>query len=313
MSPRVATSATQIEIEGRCITIDRPGKMLWPRDRLSVMHLAHYYVAVSPWLLPHLKRRPVVYETYPGTIDGPNTFEQDPPADAPRWVKRTRIAGRERTVTYVLCDDAATLVYLVSLHAVTLHIWESTTAAIEKPDFLLFDLDPVGAASVARIARVALEVKRRLELLGLKPLAKTSGARGVHVIAPILPDYDFAAIRAFERAFCKAVAAELPRDATVEREIPKRPDGTVYLDWGQLGRGMTVAAPLTVRPCEGAPVSMPLDWDEVEAFARSRSRRNPLETFARYSMKNTLDRLQTTGDPWAEGWQAHRLAVSSHS
>ena len=118
--------------------------MLWPRDRLSVMDLTQYYVAVSPWLLPYLKRRPIVYETYPGTIDGPNTFEQDPPADAPRWVKRTRISGRERLVTYVLCENAATLVYLVSLHAVTLHVWESTTAAIEKPDFLLFDLDPVG-------------------------------------------------------------------------------------------------------------------------------------------------------------------------
>lgn len=309
----MAITATQIEIEGRCITIDRPGKMLWPRDRLSVMDLAQYYVAVSPWLLPHIKRRPIVYETYSGTIDGPSTFEQDPPENAPRWVKRTCIAGRERTVTYVLCENAAALVYLVSLHAVTLHIWESTTAAIEKPDFLLFDLDPVGTARASRIARVALELKARLESLGLKPLAKTSGARGMHVVAPILPDYEFRAVRAFERAFCKAVADGLARETTLERQISKRPDGTVYLDWGQMGRGMTVAAPLTVRPCDGAPVAMPLDWDEVEAFARSRSRRRPNEIFARYSMKNAVERLQSTGDPWAQAWQARRLAVSPHS
>jgi len=287
--------------------------MLWPRDRLSVMDLAQYYVAVWPWLQPYLKRRPFVYETYPGTVDGPNTFEQDPPADAPRWVKRTRIAGRERVVTYVLCENAATLVYLVSVHAVTLHIWESTTAAIEKPDFLLFDLDPVGNAKMSRIARVALELRDRLQAIGLKPLAKTSGARGMHVVAPILPHYDFAAIRSFERAFCKAVAGDLPHEATVEREIPKRPEGTVYLDWGQMGRGMTVAAPLTVRPCEGAPVAMPLNWDEVEEFARSRSRRNPMETFARYSMKNVPGQLQRSGDPWAQAWQRRRLAVSEHS
>src|SRR5689334_15587715 len=118
-----------VEVEGRRIEIGRPEKWVWFDSRYTILDLAKYYVAVSPWLMPYLEDRPIVYEIYPGTINGPNSFEQDPPASAPRWIKRTRIRGHERTVTYVVVDSPATLVYLVSLFMVTVHVWESTTRA----------------------------------------------------------------------------------------------------------------------------------------------------------------------------------------
>lgn len=280
---------------------------------MTVADLARYYVAVFPWMEPYLHARPVVYERYPGTIDGPNTFEQDPPPQTPRWVKRAQIRGRERLVTYVLCANAATMVYLVSLHAVTLHVWESTTQAIECPDFLLFDLDPPDDVSVARLARVALRVAERLQAHGLVPLVKTSGARGLHVIAPIVPEHSYAKVRAFERSFAAAVAREFPDEITDVREPAKRPKGTVYVDWGQMGRGMTIAAPYTARPCPGAPVSMPLEWSEVRALAKSRSKRPPIAMFARFSIRNVPAMLQSEGDRWAKAWQPQRFDVSVDS
>jgi bifunctional non-homologous end joining protein LigD len=281
--------------------------------RLTVADLARYYVAVFPWIERYLHARPVVYERYPGTIDGPNTFEQDPPPEAPRWVKRVQIRGRERVVTYVLCENAATIVYLVSLHAVTLHVWESTTHAIECPDFLLFDLDPPEGVSVARLARVALRVAERLEALGLVPLVKTSGARGLHVVAPVRPEHTYEQVRGFERSFVGALARDFPDEITGVREPAKRPNGTVYVDWGQMGRGMTIAAPYTARPCPGAPVSMPLEWSEVRAFAKSRSKRPAMEVFARFSLRNVPAMLQTEGDRWAEAWHPQRFDVSVDS
>lgn len=298
-----------VEVEGRRIEIERPDKWVWFDSRYTILDLVKYYVAVSPWLLPYLEDRPIVYEIYPGTINGPNSFEQDPPASAPRWIRRTRIRGHERTVTYVLVDSAATLAYLVSLFMVTLHVWESTTRAIERPDFLLLDLDPVGDCTLARLVRVALDARELLHEIGIEqPLIKTSGARGLHVVVPIEPEHDYKAVRAFTEEVARALASRHPDRITAERDIHRRPEGTVYVDWGQMGRGMTIVPPYTARACPGAPVSMPLAWDAVERYARSRSKRPPIEEFRRFNIRTSLDILKTQGDPW----QARRSVSLAH-
>lgn len=288
-----------IEIDGRCIEIERPEKWVWYDAGFTIMDLAKYYVAVSPWLLPYLDRRPVVYEIYPGTINGPNSFEQDPPASAPRWLKRTKIRGHERLVTYAIVDSPATLVYLVSLFMVTLHVWESTTLEIECPDFLLLDLDPVGDCTLGRLARAALDARELLQEIGIHAaLVKTSGARGLHVMVPLVPENDFKVVRALTQEIARELAARHPDRITAEREIPKRPQGTVYVDWGQMGRGMTIVPPFSARACDGAPVSMPISWDDVERYARSRSKRPPLEEFRRYNIATAVEMLRKSGDPW---------------
>lgn len=290
-----------VEVEGRRIEIERPEKWVWFDSRYALLDLAKYYVAVSPWLLPYLEDRPIVYEIYPGTINGPNSFEQDPPANAPRWIKRTRIRGHERTVTYVVVDSPATLVYLVSLFMVTVHVWESTTRAIECPDFLLLDLDPVGDCALARLARVALDVRALLKEIGIDgPLVKTSGARGLHVVVPIEPEHDYKSVRAFTEEVARALASRHPDRITAERDVRKRPEGFIYIDWRQMGRGMTIVPPYTSRACPGAPVSMPLEWDAVERYARSRSKRRALDEFKRFNIRTVLDILKAQGDPWQE-------------
>jgi bifunctional non-homologous end joining protein LigD len=290
-----------VELEGHRIEIARPEKWVWYEERYTILDLVRYYVAVAPWLLPHLQRRPIVYEIYPGTVKGPNSFEQDPPSGAPAWVKRVKIPGRERVVTYVIVDCAAALVYLVSLFMVTLHVWESTTKAIEKPDFLLLDLDPSDECTVADVGRAALRVRDLLNEIGFRhPLVKTSGARGLHVVAPLEPQHDYATVRAFTQRIAQELAHRYPDEITSERDPRKRAARTVHVDWGQLGRGMTIVAPYSPRACPGAPVSMPVHWDEIERYARSRSKRPPLETFGKYTIGNAVARLKACGDVWAD-------------
>jgi bifunctional non-homologous end joining protein LigD len=297
-----------VEIEGRRIEFARPEKWVWFGQKKTILDLATYYAAVSPWLLPHLERRPIVYEIYPGTIEGPNSFEQDPPGKTPRWVKRAKIQGHEREVTYVIADSAATLVYLVSLFMVTVHVWESTTRAIEKPDFLLFDLDPVGECSLSRLGHAALNARELLQELGFDDvLVKTSGARGLHLWIPIVPEHPFKAVRALTTQIAQQLARRYPQTITAEPDVPKRPQGTVYVDARQIGRGMTIAAPYSARACEGAPVSMPVSWDEIEHYARSRSKREPVEAFRRYHIGNAVDILKERGDLWAHP-RAQRLS-----
>lgn len=289
-----------VELEGHRIEFDRPEKWVWYDAGYTIMDLAKYYVAVSPWLLPYLESRPIVYEAYPGTINGPNTFEQDPPPGTPRWVRTTRVRGHERVVTYVIADTAAALVYLVSLFMVTVHVWQSTTRQIERPDFLLIDLDPSDGCTLAQLARAALRVRSMLNDCGAaSPLVKSSGARGLHVILFCEPQYEYKDVRALSHGLAQQLVRRYPEQFTIEREPRRRPPGSVYVDWGQVGRGMSIVPPFAPRACEGAPVSMPLRWSEIERCARSRSKRPPIEYFKRYSIGSAVDLLRRGGDPWA--------------
>lgn len=295
----------RVELEGRCIELPRPEKWVWYDQRYTMLDLMRYYVAVSPWLLPHLERRPVVYEAYPGTIHGPSTFEQDPPPHTPRWVKRVRVAGHERVVTYVIVDSAATLAYLVSLFMVTLHVWESTTAAIECPDFLLFDLDPAQGLALSATARAAVRVRTLLAELGIHgALVKSSGARGLHLNVPIFPENDFKTVREFTLQFARTLAARHPTEITAERDPRRRPPGAVYLDWGQMGRGMTIVPPYAPRACDGAPVSMPLPWEDIERWARARTDVDAADVFRRFTIATVVDALKAHGDLWASAQRA---------
>jgi bifunctional non-homologous end joining protein LigD len=224
-----------VELEERCIEIERPEKWVWYGEGYTIADLATYYVAVSPWLLPYLEDRPIVYETYPGTINGPNSFEQDPPPGTPRWVKRTRVRGHERIVTYVLADSAATLVYLVSLFMVTVHVWQSTTRRIECPDFLLIDLDPSQTCTLARLSRAAVRVRDFLDDCGVPgALVKSSGARGLHVVVFSEPRYDYKTVRSLAQSLARELSRRYPGQFTDERDrasVPKAACTSIGARW----------------------------------------------------------------------------------
>ncbi|MBV8727365.1 MAG: non-homologous end-joining DNA ligase [Candidatus Eremiobacteraeota bacterium] len=296
----------------RELTLSNLDKVLWPKDRYTKGDLIRYYDSVAPWLLPHLKDRPLTLQRYPDGIDGPSFFEKQAPKFTPQWVETVRISAPYKSkssstkIEYIVCNDEPTLVFCANLASIVLHVWYSRVESVDSPDYALFDLDPF-ECTVKTLATVALELRNTLKQIGLEPLVKTSGGSGIHVVVPLKPVYTYDAIKQFGEIVARRVGDARPKETTFERVIARRPKGTVYLDYVQVGRGKTVVPPFSVRARERAPVSMPLDWSEVEGLARKRNP-NPADEFARWTMKNAVSRLKREGDLWAgKRWREARL------
>lgn len=302
---------TTVRIDGRTLTLTNLDKVLFPRDGYTKGDLIAYYRAVAPVILPYLRDNPLTMERYPDGIDASGAFwEKQLPRFAPDWVRRVTIpatTGSPRKVTFLICDDEATLVWVANLAAITLHIWYSHAPTLDTPDVILLDLDPGERCPLARLAKVALTFRDELESLGIRPYVKTTGGMGLHVLIPLEPHYDYDVAKGFAELLARRIHTVLPEDTTLERTIARRPPDRVYLDWVQVGRGKTYVAPFSVRARDGAPVSMPLPWREVEAMRRKRAPETTRE-MRRWTIREVPALVAKHGDPWlAEGWEPQRL------
>ncbi len=305
------SAETTVDVGGRPVKLTNQDKVLFPNDGYTKGDLVAYYRAVAPVILPYLRDNPLTMERYPDGIDVTRgIWEKQLPKYAPDWVNRATIApstGEPRKVTYVVCDDEATLVWIANLAAITLHIWYSRVATIDVPDVILLDLDPGERCPLARLAKVALAFREQLGSIGIVPAVKTTGGMGLHVIVPLEPRYDYEVAKGFSELVARRVHTVLPKDTTLERTIARRPDDLVYLDWVQVGKGKTYVAPFSVRARDEAPVSMPLAWSDVEAMRRKRAPETTRE-MRRWSIKNVPRLVAEHGDPWrTEGWTRHKL------
>jgi bifunctional non-homologous end joining protein LigD len=296
-----AKTAASVTIGGHKLSLTNQDKVLFPNDGYTKGDLVAYYRTVAKWLLPHLKDRPLTLQRYPNGIEAASFFEKQAPKFTPDWVDTVQAeaaysSGASKQIEYLLCNDEATLVFCANLAAIVLHVWYSHVPTLDHPDYALFDLDPY-ECTVKTLATVALAMRDTLAEIGLKPLVKTSGGSGLHVVVPLKPVYSYDAVKQFAELAARQAAARAPELTTLERTIARRPKGTVYLDYVQVGRGKTVVPPFVVRARDGAPVSMPLDWSEVEALARKRTK-DPLVEFAAFTMKNAPARLKRVGDLW---------------
>ena len=288
-----------MKIGGRTLELTNLDKKLWPSEGYTKGDLIAYYRSVAKWMLPYLKGRPMTLERYPNGINKPGFFEKNAPASLPPWVRTVSLksGGPRPMVRYILCDSEATLVYLANLAAIALHVWMSRAGSLDKPDFILFDLDRGSGCPVKTMATVALEVAAQLRRERMRAQVKTTGGSGLHVVAWLRGSYDYARARSFAREIALRVQAGLPKLVTLERLIAKRPRGSVYMDWAQVARGKTVVMPFTVRPHPGAPVSMPLRWSQVAQMQRS-SEPDTARYFARWNMQSVPPILRREGDPW---------------
>jgi bifunctional non-homologous end joining protein LigD len=240
-------------------------------------------------MLPYLRDRPIVLTRYPDGIGGKSFFQKDVPEFAPEWVRTERIYSKdtERDIDYFVVDDAETLRYVANMGTIPIHVWSARVATLERPDWLVFDLDPKGAP-FTDVVRVAQTLHRLLDDLELAGFAKTSGATGLHVLLPLGARYTHEQTRTLARLLALLVVEAVPDIATVARPLAAR-GGKVYVDFGQNGHGQTTVAPFSVRPLPGAPVSCPLDWREVTA------RLDP----ARFTIRTVTRRFAERSDPLA--------------
>jgi bifunctional non-homologous end joining protein LigD len=265
------------------LKLTRLDKVFWPVEGYTKGDLLAYYERVWPWLAPYLKDRPVVLTRYPDGIEGKSFYQKNAPEFTPPWARRENLDGTD----YFICDDLRTLLYVINSGAIPLHIWSARLATIERPDWLILDLDPKEApfAHVVALARLLHEILREA---GAAHFVKTSGQAGMHVVLPLGAALGHDEAKNVAEAIARVVVSERPDIATVTRPVAARGD-KVYVDYLQNGRGKLIAAPLSVRPRPRAPVSMPLDWARVNA------RLDP----ARWNIASAPRQLAKHGDPFA--------------
>ena len=278
----LAAPAAGREVEPE-LQLTRLDKVFWPLEGYTKGDLLAYYEAVWPWLAPYLRDRPLVLTRYPDGIDGKSFYQHQAPEWTPAWVRRERIEDTD----YFLCNDLRSLLYVVNSGAIPLHVWSARAGALERPDWLVLDLDPKGAP-FAHVVLVARRLHELLDAGGAAHFVKTSGQDGLHVLVPLAGRLDHEQARSLGEVLARAVCADLPELATIARPIAAR-GGRVYVDYLQNGRGKTIASPLSVRPRPGAPVSMPLAWSQVNARLRPE----------RFTIATAPARLGKGGDPLA--------------
>ena len=249
--------------EPRTVSLSNVDKVFWPDEGYTKGDLLAYYDTVAPLLLPYLEDRPLVVTRFPDGISGKSFYQKDAPHFAPSWLRTARIDAPQagRAIDYIVVDDAPSLRYVVNLGVIPLHLWGSRVASLETPDWLILDLDPKGAP-FAHVVRVARALGRILDDLDVTAFVKTSGATGLHILIPLGALYTWEETRTFARLLATLGVEAEPEISTITRQIRAR-DGKVYIDWLQNVQGQTIAAPFSVRPLPGAPVSCPLRWDEV--------------------------------------------------
>jgi bifunctional non-homologous end joining protein LigD len=300
----------KVVVDGRSIVLSNCDKVLWPEDGYTKGDLIAYYRSVARWILPHLRDRPLTLQRFPDGIHAQSFFEKQAPRGLPEWIATVSVpaaSGRRAQVDFILCNDEPALAVVANLAAIVLHVWTSRAASLDAPDFVFFDLDPYEGCRLATLAKVALALRQTLREVGLEALVKSSGGSGLHVAVPLEPGYTYDVARQFAEIVARTLHDRTSELTTLERVPAKRPTGTVYLDYVQVGKGKTLVAPYSVRARAKAPVSMPLDWSEVEAMGRKRAKETEAE-FARFTLNNVPSLLARRGDLWdAEAWREQSL------
>jgi bifunctional non-homologous end joining protein LigD len=273
------------------VKLSHPEKVLFPDDGITKADLAGYYGAVGELMLPHLHDRPMNLWRWNSGIGGQLVVQQDIPKGAPDWVKRVETPRRKGgSIQHVVCQDADTLRWLANQNCITPHVWTARQDRLDRPDRIVFDLDPEEGTDFGVVRQAALATGEKLRELGMEPFAMVTGSKGIHVVAPLKRTRDSAWVRERARVIGVEIAEGSPDTLTTEWRKNKR-GGRILVDTARNTYGQTVVAPYAVRAIPGAPVATPLAWDEL----------SDLDLTARsWTLRTLADRLAERGDPWAD-------------
>ena len=279
-----------VTIDGRAVRLTNLDKPFWPDLGLTKRDLLQYYADVAPVLLPHLVDRAMVMKRYPDGAAGEPFFMKRAPSSRPDWIETCAIThGSGSVIDFPMVQDLASLLWLVNLGCIDLNPWYARCDDVDRPDYLHFDLDPVPEATYAGVVETAALVRQGLQGLGMTPLVKTTGSRGLHVYVAIVRGPTQKEVWRFAKRFAFDLARLRPELVTAEYRIAKRPAGRVLVDYNQNAWGRTLASAYSPRPRPAATVSAPITWEELEAGAR-------IEDF---DLRNMPARVAAQGDLWA--------------
>ncbi len=283
-------SAHTVRAGRRTVEVHRPDKVLLPGggrgEDVTKAGLVAYYRAVAPYMLPHLRGRPLMLERHPDGLDGPRFMQKNASEHYPDWIRRVEMTKEGGTVCHVVCEDTASLVYLADQACVTLHRWLSRAGAPDRPDRMVFDLDPA-VDDFAQVRRAAHDLGELLDELELPYGLMTTGSRGLHAVVPLKGDEDFDDVREFAKEAAEVLAGRHPGRLTTAARKKDRGD-RLYLDVQRNAYAQTAVAPFTVRARPGAPVAVPFAREQLD---------DPALDARRWTVADAVEQARTR--PWA--------------
>jgi DNA ligase D len=288
-----------VRIGRRDVPISNPDKVFFPEPGLTKGDLVSYYVDVAACALPHLRRRLFHMKRYPNGVEGEFFHQKRVPAH-PEYVDEQFVQFPSgHSTVFAVVDNAAALAWVINLGCIELHTWHSRVDDIERPDYMLIDLDPTTDGQWDDVLAIALVAREVLDEFELPSYPKTSGSTGLHILTPIKPELPFPEVRRFAKALAREVERRVD-DQTVATTTWKVADRTgVFVDYGQNARDRTIAAAYSIRPTPDARASAPLRWDEVPGV-------DP----AAFTLETMRDRIEKVGDPTAGMWR-RKVALAS--
>ena len=280
----------EVAVEGRRLRLSNLDKVLYPAAGFTKGQVIDYYTRAAPYVVPHLRGRPLTLRRYPNGVDAPHFFEKQKPSHAPEWVRSRAITAGGRDIDFVLCDDLSTLVWLANLADLELHPSLALAEDPNVPTVLAFDLDPGEPAALEQCCEVALLLRAVLSQLGLDCRPKTSGSKGMQVYVPLNTPVTYDGTKPFAHGLARLLEKQNPKlvVSAMAKAVRK---GKVFIDWSQNDRHKTTVGVYSLRARERPTVSAPLHWEEVEEVAGGGDPDSLV-----FEAPEMLERLQEVGD-----------------
>lgn len=278
---------TQVRnIGGHDLKFTNLGKLYWPNDGVTKRDMLNYYYQVAPYILPYIKDRPQTLNRFPNGITGQTFYQKDVKGKAPGWIETFPYYSEadEQEKEFLVCTDEASLMYVANLGCIEINPWSSRRQSPDNPDWCIIDLDP-DKNTYDQVVNAACVCKEILDAIEVTAYAKTSGSTGMHIYIPLQAKYTYEQSKEFGRVIAKLIHGHLPEFTSIERKVSDR-KGKMYIDFLQNRPQATVAGPYSLRPKPGAPVSMPLHWDEVKKGLKITDN----------NIHNAIDRIKEQGD-----------------
>ncbi len=279
---------TQVrKINGHELKFTNLSKVYWPDEGYTKRDMLNYYYQIAPVMLPYMKDRPQTLNRFPNGINGKSFYQKDVTGKVPSWLETYPYfsEGDQRQKHFLVCTDEASLLYIAAMGCIEINPWSSRSQTSDHPDWCIIDLDPDKSNTFDQVVEAAQVTHQVLEAIGVTSWCKTSGSTGLHIYIPLAAKFTYEESKEFARALVKIVHNELPGFTSIERKVSDR-KGKMYLDFLQNRPQATVAGPYSLRPKPGAPVSMPLHWDEVKKGLSIRD----------FNIKNAVARVRAEGD-----------------
>jgi DNA ligase D-like protein (predicted ligase)/DNA ligase D-like protein (predicted polymerase)/DNA ligase D-like protein (predicted 3'-phosphoesterase) len=295
----MAKKSQWAEVGKRKVELSNLDKVLFPEDGVVKAEIIEYYLKIAPTLLNHIKGRALTLIRFPDGIHGEMFYQKNRPEWAPPWLEFEKL-GNEEKKDYIIATEPASLVWLANLASLELHQLHSRKPKFDFPDYMVFDLDPPEGYDFRKVVPIALQLKEFIETFGYTAFAKTTGGKGIHICCPLEPKFDFHTVFEAAQLIAQPFVDRNSSDTTLQIKKDAR-KGRVLIDIYRIRSGQSIVSPYSLRGRVGAPVSMPLKWDEIEKL------KSPLE----FNIRNALDKVLRDGDAW-EGMDAFAVELHTH-